>query len=74
MRRQKNKNGYNLAFQVLPLNQPQNIPIFDTLIQYGSLKRKIVAVLFFCDADLPTGFMHIYKFGAITFKRIVQMT
>ena len=41
--------GYNFAFQVLPLNQPQNIPIGPTLIQYGSLERKIVAVLFFCD-------------------------
>ena len=37
--------------QVLPLNQPQNIPIGPTLIQYGSLKRKIVAVLFFLDAS-----------------------
>ena len=66
--------GYNFVFQVLPLNQPQNIPIFYTLIQYGSLERKIVAVTFFFDADLPTGLMHIYKFGTITFKRIVQMT
>ena len=41
---------------------------------YGGLKLKIVAVGFFLDTDLPTGFMHTYKFGAITFKRIVQMT
>ena len=41
---------------------------------YGGLKLKIVAVGFFFDTDLPTGFMHTYKFGAITFKQIVQMT
>ena len=34
------------------MNQPQNIPIFDTLIQYGSLKRKIVAILVGCPAPL----------------------
>ena len=33
-------------FQVLPWNQPQNIPIGPTLIQYWSLKRKIVAGFF----------------------------
>ena len=35
---------------------------------YGGLKLKIVAVGFFFNTDLPTGFMHTYKFGAITFK------
>ena len=53
--RRKKKYAYNFAFQVLPLNQPQNIPIFDTLIQYGSLERKIVAVLFFLNASFLGG-------------------
>ena len=43
----KKRHGYNFTFQVLPLNQHQNIPIWQMLIQYGSLKRKIVAVVFF---------------------------
>ena len=40
------------------LNQPLNIPIGPTLIQYGSLKRKIVAVLFFCTL-LPDNFFSL---------------
>ena len=43
----KKRHGYNFTFQVLPLNQHQNIPNGSTLIQYGCLKRKIVAVSFF---------------------------
>ena len=42
--RTKKRHGYNFAFQVLPLNQPQNIPIGPTLIQYGSTERKIERV------------------------------
>ena len=38
------------------MNQPLNIPIGPTLIQYGSLKRKIVAVLFFCTVSLDNFF------------------
>ena len=42
------KTRLNFAYEVLPLlNQHQNITIWPTLIQYGSLKRKIVAVSFF---------------------------
>ena len=54
--RNKKRHGYNFAFQVLPSNQPLNIPIGPTLIQYGSLKRKIVAVLFFCTVSLDNFF------------------
>ena len=50
----KKRHGYNFSFWLLPLNQPQNIPIGSTLIQYGGLKLKNVAVSFFCDtAILP---------------------
>ena len=38
------------------MNQHQNIPIWQTLIQYGSLKRKIVAVSFFCTVSLHNFF------------------
>ena len=34
------------------MNQPLNIPIGPTLIQYGSLKRKIIAVSFFSTVSL----------------------
>jgi len=71
---QKKSHGHNFDLRVSPLNQAQTIPIGPTLIQWWSLQIKIVAVGFFFDTDLPTGFMHTYKFGAITFKRIVQMT
>ena len=54
--RSEKRHGYNFLFQVLPLNQPLNIPIGPTLIQYGSLKRKIVAVLFFCTVSLDNFF------------------
>ena len=54
--RAKKIHGYNFAFQVLPLNQPLNIPIGPTLIQYGSLKRKIVAVSFFRTVSLDNFF------------------
>ena len=43
----KKRHGYNFSFRVLPLNQPQNIPIGSTLIQYGGVKQKNVAVSFF---------------------------
>ena len=38
--------------QTLMSYQPQNIPIWQTLIQYGSLKRKIVGVAFFLTRPL----------------------
>ena len=50
-RRHKKRHGYNFTFQVLPLNQPQNIPIGTTLIQYGGLKQKIVAASFFANKN-----------------------
>ena len=50
------RHGYKFAFKVLPLNQPLNIPIGPTLIQYGSLKRKIVSVSFFCTVSLDNFF------------------
>ena len=54
----KKRHGYNFTFQVLPLNQHQNIPNGSTLIQYGGLKLKNVAVSFFCDtAILPKKFL-----------------
>ena len=46
----KNEYGYNFSFQVLPFNQPQNIPIWSTLIEYGSKKFKIERVFIFFDA------------------------
>ena len=49
IRRPKNKYGYNFPFQVLPFNQPQNIPIGSTLIEYGSMKLKIEQVFIFLD-------------------------
>ena len=52
MRRNKNKYGYNFPFQVLPFNQPKNIPIGSTLIEYGSLKLKIVRVFIFVTPPL----------------------
>ena len=45
----KKRHSYNFSFRVLPLNQPQNIPIGSTLIQYGGVKQKNVAVSFFFD-------------------------
>ena len=54
--RSEKRHGYNFAFQVLPLNQPLNIPIGPTLIQYGSLKRKIVVVSFFRTVSLDNFF------------------
>ena len=66
----KKRHGYNFTFQVLPLNQHQNIPNGSTLIQYGCLKRKIVAVSFFFTPLFWGG----YNFWAITLQRIVQMT
>ena len=48
----KKRHGYNFEFWLLPLNQPKNIPIGSTLIQYGGLKLKNVAVSFFCDTTI----------------------
>ena len=70
----KKSHGHNFDLRVSPLIQAHTIPICPTVYQCWSLQIKIVAVGFFLDTDLPTGFMHTYKFGAITFKRIVQMT
>ena len=42
-----NKYGYNFLFQVLPFNQPQNIPIGPILIEYGSIKLKIECISIF---------------------------
>ena len=47
IRRPKNKYGYNFPFQVLPFNQPQNIPIGPILIEYGSIKLKIKRISIF---------------------------
>ena len=52
IRRPKNKYGYNFPFQVLPFNQPQNIPIGSTLIEYGSMKLKIERVFIFVTTPL----------------------
>ena len=52
MRRNKNKYGYNFPFQVLPFNQPKNIPIGSTLIEYGSMKLKIERVFIFVTPPL----------------------
>ena len=52
MRRNKNKYGYNFPFQVLPFNQPKNIPIGSTLIEYGSMKLKIEHVFIFVTPPL----------------------
>ena len=41
------KYGYNFPFQVLPFNQPQNIPIGPILIEYGSIKLKIECISIF---------------------------
>ena len=60
IRRPKNKYGYNFPFQVLPFNQPQNIPIGSTLIEYGSMKLKIEQVFIFLDdANFPKK-LHIW--------------
>ena len=66
---QKKSHGHNFDLRVSPLNQAHTIPICPTLIQWWSLQIKIVAVGFFLDTDLPTGFMHTYK-GAGSFHDI----
>ena len=70
----KKSHGHNFEFWLLIWIGPEKYHVRPMFYSYGGLKLKIVAVGFFLDTDLPTGFMHIYKFGAITFKRIVQMT
>ena len=52
IRRPKNKYGYNFPFQVLPFNQPQNIPIGSTLIKCGSIKLKIERVSIFFNTTI----------------------
>ncbi len=70
----KKSHGHNFEFWLLIWIGPEKYHVRPMFYSYGGLKLKIVAVGFFFDTDLPTGFMHTYKFGAITFKRIVQMT
>ena len=70
----KKSHGHNFEFWLLIWIGPEKYHVRPMFYSYGGLKLKIVAVGFFFNADLPTGFMHTYKFGAITFKRIVQMT
>ena len=70
----KKSHGHNFEFWLLIWIGPEMYHVRPMFYSYGGLKLKIVAVGFFFDTDLPTGFMHTYKFGAITFKRIVQMT
>ena len=70
----KKSHGHNFEFWLLIWIGPGKYHVRPMFYSYGGLKLKIVAVGFFFDTDLPTGFMHTYKFGAITFKRIVQMT
>ena len=70
----KKSHGHNFEFWLLIWIGPGKYHVRPMFYSYGGLKLKIVAVGFFFNADLPTGFMHTYKFGAITFKRIVQMT
>ena len=70
----KKSHGHNFEFWLLIWIGPEKYHVRPMFYSYGGLKLKIVAVGFFFDTDLPTGFMHTYKFGDITFKRIVQMT
>ena len=70
----KKSHGHNFEFWLLIWIGPGKYHVRPMFYSYGGLKLKIVAVGFFFNADLPTGFMHTYKFGAITFKRKVQMT
>ena len=58
--------------QTLMSYQPQNIPIWQTLIQYGSLKRKIVAVAFFSHKTSPQVFF--LKFNPTSTSQIPVRT